>query len=132
MIRTLGKRALYKEKEYQFLHKSDGTYAIYSEDSKDIENGFKKIDTNRYMKLVNLEDLDFVFEKNSIAIYKGDEFIASVIENDRIMLYTRDVLLGKKHNMIMRDRDEYYLYVTLKEIDEIVERWIPLEQYNRA
>ena len=59
MIRTLGKRALYKEREFRFLHKSDGTYAIYSENSKDMENGFKKIDTNHYMKLVNLEDFGF-------------------------------------------------------------------------
>ena len=29
MIKTLGKRALYKEQEYEFLNKSNGTYAIY-------------------------------------------------------------------------------------------------------
>lgn len=132
MIRTLGKKALYKEREYEFLHKSDGTYAIYSENSDDLENGFKKIDTNRYMKLVKLEDLDLVFEKNTIVKYKGDEFIGSVIEGDKIMLYTRDTPLGKKYNMIMRDKDEYYLYIKLKDIDEIIQQWIPLKQYNKA
>lgn len=131
MIRTLGKKALYKGQEYEFLNRSDGTYGIYSQDSRDIENGFEKIAANRYWKDVTLEELDFVFEKESVVIYKGDEFIASIIEKNQIMLYTRDVSLGKKYNMIMRDKDEYYLYVDLKEIDEIVERWIPLGQYNK-
>lgn len=132
MIRTLGKKALYQGREYEFLHKSDDTYAIYSGNSTDLENGFKKIDTDRYMKLVKLEDLDFIFEKKTIVKYKGDEFIGSIIESDKIMLYTRDTTLGKKYNMIMRDKDEYYQYVKLKEIDEIIQRWLPLEQYNRV
>lgn len=125
-MRTLGKTAFYKGREYEFLNKSDGTYAIYSENSADVENGFIKIDTDRFMKSIKLEELDFIFEKNTIVKYKGDEFIGSIIENDKIMLYTRDAALGRKYNMIMREKDEYYLYVRLKEIDEIVQQWLPL------
>ena len=131
MIKTLGKRALYKEQEYEFLNKSNGAYAIYSNHNDSLEMGFERIDTNRYIKLINLEDLDFVFEKNTIVKYKGDEFVGSIIEENKIMLYTRNVLLGKKYNMIMRDKDEYYLYVDLKDIDEINQSWIPLKQYNK-
>lgn len=125
-MRTLGKIALYKGREYEFLNKSDGTYAIYSENSADLESGFIKIDTDRFMKSVKPEELDFIFEKNTIVKYKGDEFTGSIIENDKIMLYTRDAALGRKYNMIMREKDEYYLYVRLKEIDEIVQQWLPL------
>lgn len=125
-MRTLGKTALYKGREYEFLNKSDGTYAIYSENSADLESGFIKIDTDRFMKSVKPEELDFIFEKNTIVKYRGDEFIGSIIENDKIMLYTRDAALGRKYNMIMREKDEYYLYVRLKEIDEIVQQWLPL------
>lgn len=125
-MRTLGKIALYKGREYEFLNKSDGTYAIYSENSADLESGFIKIDTDRFMKSVKPEELDFIFEKNTIVKYKGDEFIGSIIENDKIMLYTRDAALGRKYNMIQRDKDEYYLYVRLKEIDEIIQQWLPL------
>lgn len=125
-MRTLGKIALYKGREYEFLNKSDGTYAIYSENSADLESGFIKIDTDRFMKTVKPEELDFIFEKNTIVKYKGDEFTGSIIENDKIMLYTRDAALGRKYNMIMREKDEYYLYVRLKEIDEIVQQWLPL------
>lgn len=125
-MRTLGKIALYKGREYEFLNKSDGTYAIYSENSADLESGFIKIDTDRFMKSVKPEELDFIFEKNTIVKYRGDEFIGSIIENDKIMLYTRDAALGRKYNMIQRDKDEYYLYVRLKEIDEIVQQWLPL------
>lgn len=78
------------------------------------------------MKSVKPEELDFIFEKNTIVKYRGDEFIGSIIENDKIMLYTRDAALGRKYNMIQRDKDEYYLYVRLKEIDEIVQQWLPL------
>lgn len=125
-MRTLGKIALYKGREYEFLNKSDGTYAIYSENSADLESGFIKIDTDRFMKSVKPEELDFIFEKNTIVKYRGDEFIGSIIENDKIMLYTRDAALGRKYNMIQRDKDEYYLYVRLKEIDEIIQQWLPL------
>lgn len=125
-MRTLGKTALYKGREYEFLNKSDGTYAIYSENSADLESGFIKIDTDRFMKSVKPEELDFIFEKNTIVKYKGDEFIGSIIENDKIMLYTRDAALGRKYNMVMREKDEYYLYVRLKEIDEIIQQWLPL------
>lgn len=125
-MRTLGKTALYKGREYEFLNKSDGTYAIYSENSADLESGFIKIDTDRFMKSVKPEELDFIFEKNTIVKYKGDEFTGSIIENDKIMLYTRDAALGRKYNMIQRDKDEYYLYVRLKEIDAIIQQWLPL------
>lgn len=125
-MRTLGKTALYKGREYEFLNKSDGTYAIYSENSADVENGFIKIDTDRFMKSIKPEELDFIFEKNTIVKYKGDEFTGSIIENDKIMLYTRDAALGRKYNMIQRDKDEYYLYVRLKEIDAIIQQWLPL------
>lgn len=125
-MRTLGKIALYTGREYEFLNKSDGTYAIYSENSADLESGFIKIDTDRFMKSVKPEELDFIFEKNTIVKYKGDEFTGSIIENDKIMLYTRDAALGRKYNMIQRDKDEYYLYVRLKEIDAIIQQWLPL------
>lgn len=125
-MRTLGKTALYKGREYEFLNKSDGTYAIYSENSADLESGFIKIDTDRFMKSVKPEELAFIFEKNTIVKYRGDEFIGSIIENDKIMLYTRDTALGRKYNMIQREKDEYYLYVRLKEIDEIIQQWLPL------
>lgn len=127
MIKTLGKKAFYKEEEYEFMKKSDGSFAIYSNDKKTLDLGFKQIthSESRFIKLVNLEDLDFIFEKDTTVIYKGDEFKGSIIEDDQIMLYTRNVPLGRKHQMIIRDKDEYYLYVNLKDVDEIIQRWIP-------
>ena len=47
------------------------------------------------------------------------------------MLYTREILLGKKYNMIMRDKDEYYLYIDLKDVDEVIQKWIPDTSYNK-
>ncbi|MFD0671926.1 hypothetical protein [Cohnella sp. GCM10027633] len=128
MLRTLGKFAIYNEEEYIFLARSDDSFALISFDSKDLEKGFNKTgDTNetRYIKDVQLEELSFVYHKFTEVTYQGDVFIGSIIENNTIMLYTRDVLLGKKHNMIMRDKDEYYLYVHLMEIDEINQKWKP-------
>lgn len=131
-MRTLGEFAVYKGKEYQFLDLDDGNYSLISEDENDMDIGFQEIRIGRYAKDVQLGDLDFVFEKNTIVVYRGDEFIGSIIEDNQIMLYTREVSLGKKYDMIMRDKDEYYLYVSLKDIDEIIQRWIPLKQYNKV
>lgn len=127
MIKTSGEMAMYKGKEYEFLFKSNGTCAIYSNEKEDIHNGFYEIDINRYMRIVDSQELDFIYEKKTIVFYKGDEFTGSVIENNKIMLYTRNSVLGGKYNMIMRDKDEYYLYVDLKEVDEIVQKWIPIK-----
>ncbi|MED4955926.1 hypothetical protein ABEO75_09540 [Paenibacillus macerans] len=134
-MRTLGKFAIYNGKEYTFLPRSGGSFALISFDSIDLNNGFKKIgDINekRYIKDVHLEELSFVYQKDTEVTYKGDIFIGSIIEDNKIMLYTRDVPLGKKHNMIMRDKDEYYLYVDLKDIDEITQKWKPCPQYIKT
>ncbi len=129
-MRTLGKSAIYKEKEYEFLDLSNGKYALISNDINDMELGFEKVRDNRYLKSVLLEELDFIFEKDTRVIYKGDEFLGSVIHGNKIMLYTDDPDLGKKYNMIMRDRLEYYLYVDLWEVDEITQKWTPLRKYH--
>ena len=131
MLRTLGKTAIYDEKEYHFIDLDDGRFALISNNNDDLKKGFVKVinSENRYIKYVQLEDLSFVYEKNTEVTYQGDVFIGSIIEQGKIMLYTRDVFLGKKHNMIMRDIDEYYLYVDLKDIDEITQKWSPCLQY---
>ena len=130
-MKTLGKFAVYNGREYQFVDLNNGTYSLISNEQRDVHIGFESVRSGRYVKDVPLEDLDFVFEKNTIVKYKGNEFVGSIIEKNKIMLYTRNVLLGKKYNMIMRDKDEYYLYVDLKDIDEINQSWIPLKQYNK-
>ena len=130
-MKTLGKFAVYKGKEYQFTDIKDGNYSLISEDEKDTNIGFQEIRKGRYSKDVELKDLDFVFMKNTIVKYKGDKFTGSVIEGDKIMLYTRNTILGKKYDMTMRDIDEYYLYINLKDVDEIVQQWVPLKQYNK-
>lgn len=127
-ITTLGKMAFYKGKLYEFLRKDDGSYAIFSNNADDEKKGFEKIDINRFKKKVNFEDLDYVFEVKTSVIYHGDEFIGSIIEGNEIMLYTHDIRLGEKYNMIMRDRDAYYLYVKLDSVDEITYRWITIKE----
>ncbi len=129
-MRTLGKSAIYKEKEYEFLDLSNGKYALISNDINDMELGFEKVRDNRYLKSVLLEELDFIFEKDTRVIYKGDEFLGSVIHGNKIMLYTGSRLLAEKYNMIMRDRMEYFLYVDLWEVDEITRKWTPLRKYH--
>ena len=61
-MKTLGKVAIYQGHvaiyqghEYEFRQKSDGRYALYSNHSKSVEDGFTKIfeTKERYMKIVN-------------------------------------------------------------------------------
>ena len=132
-MKTLGKVAIYQGHEYEFRQKSDGRYALYSNHSKSVEDGFERISETeeRFMKIVKLEEVAGVFEKETDVIYKGDTFIGSCIEGDKVMLYTRNVPLGQKYNMIMRDKDEYYLYVQLKEVDSIIQKWILCDEYKK-
>lgn len=128
-MRTLGKFAIFKDKEYTFLARSNGSYTLISFDSLDLENGFKRIgdgSEERFIKDVQIEELSFVYEKETKVKYKGDTFIGSIIEGNQVMLYTRDVPLGVKYKMNMRDKDEFYLYVNLGEVDEIIQTWKPV------
>ena len=43
------------------------------------------------------------------------------------MLFTRDVVLREKYGMKEYNRYEYFLYVELSEVDEIVQKWTPLK-----
>lgn len=131
-MKTLGKVAIYQGEEYEFWQKSDGKYALYSNSSRCLEEGFKRISEKeeRFMKIVALKELECIFEKETEVIYGGDTFIGSTIEGSKVMLYTRNVPLGQKYNMIMRDKDEYYLYVLLKDVDSIVQRWVPCQENN--
>lgn len=132
MIRILGTFALYYEKEYEFQVNSDGTYAIFSCDPETLKLGFKRIvkDIDRFIKEVELNELSLIYEKDTEVIYKGHTFIGSVIEDNKIMLYTRNSILGKKYNMNMRDKDEYYLYVDLKDVDKIIQNCIPYKEFK--
>lgn len=62
-MKTLGKFAVYKGKEYQFTDISDGNYSLISEDEKDTNIGFQEIRKGRYSKDAELKDLDFIFKK---------------------------------------------------------------------
>ncbi len=124
---TLGERAIYKGKEYEFMDREEKGYAIFSDDSRDMELGFRKINENRYLKEIDLNELEFVFQKDTTVVYKGDSFLGSVIKGSKIMLFTGDVELGKKYGMKEYNRFEYFLYVELSEVDEIVQKWTPLK-----
>ena len=44
------------------------------------------------------------------------------------MLYTRNVPLGQKYNMQMRDKDEFYRDVEIKDVDCIVQKCTPYKE----
>ena len=94
---------------------------IVKKRQKDISDIDQKI-------IITLDEVEGVFEKETEVIYGGDTFIGSVIQGSKIMLYTRNVLLGKKYNMTMRDKDEFYKYVELKDVDCIVQKWTPYKE----
>lgn len=129
-MKTLGKIAIYQGTEYEFRKKTDGSYALYSDDIKSLEAGFRRISEKeeKFMKIITLDEVEGVFEKETEVIYGGDTFIGSVIQGSKIMLYTRNVLLGQKYNMTMRDKDEFYKYVELKDVDCIVQKWTPYKE----
>ena len=94
---------------------------IVKKRQKDISDIDQKI-------IITLDEVEGVFEKETEVIYGGDTFIGSVIQGSKIMLYTRNVPLGLKYNMTMRDKDEFYKYVELKDVDCIVQKWTPYKE----
>ena len=79
-MKTLGKIAIYQGTEYEFQKKTDGSYALYSDDIKSLEAGFRRISEKeeKLMKIITLDEVEGVFEKETEVIYGGDTFIGSV------------------------------------------------------
>lgn len=102
-MKILGKIAIYKGTEYEFRKKTDGSYALYSDDIKSLEAGFRRISEKeeKFMKIITLDEVEGVFEKETEVIYGGDTFIGSVIQGSKIMLYTRNVLLRQSMDIIL-------------------------------
>ena len=50
--------------------------------------------------------MDFVFYKESVVMYQGDKFTASVIRKNEIILCTKDKVLGKKYCMMLLNLTE--------------------------
>ena len=76
-MKTLGKIAIYQGTEYEFQKKTDGSYALYSDDIKSLEAGFRRISEKeeKFMKIITLDEVEGVFEKETEVIYGGDTFI---------------------------------------------------------
>jgi hypothetical protein len=135
-FRTLGKAAIYKNTEYEFLCGTDeDCHAIISHRVKsDTENGFSKSDpaSGKLIKYVSLADLDFVFEKETTAIYKGDVFGVNWIQRNEINLSTKDRNSAEKHDCIREwDWGYYHGYARLKDVEKITQKWIPRDEYNK-
>jgi aspartyl aminopeptidase len=131
MYIPLGEYAIFEGEEYEFISKTKGKTAIVSYDPRSVEKGFQQLELapERHLKYVTLDELSFIFQRKTIVIYKGDEFVGSWIKDNQIMLFTGYHSLYEKYNMNMRDRFDYWLYVDLRDVDEIRVEWEPLPQY---
>jgi hypothetical protein len=124
--------AIYRDREYEFTDKKNGMCLLRSYDPKELENGFLPLGRNQFVKRVHPEDLDSVFKLESTVIYGGDKFEGATIIDEKIVLCSGSVALYKKYNMEMRDRGDYWFYVDLKDVDEIIKKRTPLPQYMKT
>jgi hypothetical protein len=127
-----GIRAIYLNNEYEFTPLKGGMCLLRSNNPKDIENGFVQLENREFVKWVHPEDLESVFELESTVIYGGDKFEGATIVDEKIALCSGSVALYKKYNMNMVDRLDYWFYVDLKDVDEIIEKRTPLPQYMKT
>lgn len=131
-IHTVGTYAIYENREFQFEIHEDG-YWLVSDDPNVCALGFNPpesqtslCEVKRFIKNVKLHELSFVFEKNSYAYYDGLKFSVSRIVDDKIMLNFHDSkLLERYTNVIKWDRNDYFIYVPLREITRFEQEWIP-------
>lgn len=131
-IHTTGRYAIFRNREFEFECHSDGFWLI-SDDPNDVSLGFSEASgtENRYiMKNVALAQLSLVFQKATYAYYDGCKFKVTRIVGSLLMLNFSSIALSRRYcgrgvNVIQYNRQDYYMYVPLKDIERIEQEWIP-------
>jgi hypothetical protein len=107
---------LYKNMEYSFFRKPDGSVNLISYESESLSNGFQKHDLipGAFVKKLRLEDLENVYEIKTFAKYNGTEVNVTSEKDNLICIGTADASLAEKLGM---DRTDKFYY----------EKWVPEE-----
>jgi hypothetical protein len=119
-----GRYAIYNGKKYEFDRDSDGQYYLSSTNSKDIKNGFYKIDENYYRKDVKKDEVESIFAIDTFCRYKGYEFQADEAKGEKILIRTSNVKAyeDKELGLDMIGRGEYQKLIDRAEATEIYEK----------
>ncbi len=124
-----GTYAIYKGKEFRANYSGKGNFLLISKDIKDLKYGFSPDPRSKgyFLKNVTQSDLNEIYNINSRAIYKGDEFQALGVKKsgveipDRILLVTPNKKIGDKHGFYMLEPGMYVKEVEISEIDKLFE-----------
>ena len=130
-IHTTGRYAIFRNREFEFECHDDGFWLV-SDDPNDVSLGFSEVSgaEKRYiMKNVALTQLSLVFQKATYAYYDGCKFKVSRITGSLMILNFSSIALSRRYCRrgvnVMQYRQDYYMYVPLKDIERIEQEWIP-------
>ncbi|TXC89521.1 hypothetical protein FS935_16705 [Metabacillus litoralis] len=134
----MGKFAKYKNKVYPVFIRN-GKYRLKSIAR---EPGFKelvdltgKVHQDIYVKEVDLEDLELIYERKYRIIYQGREYKPFaigelVIENFKISLFSSDYLDYEKNGFIKKEQFVFMKEVSINEIDRLVLIKTPIDKFK--
>jgi hypothetical protein len=115
MIKS-GNCTLYKNKEYSFFKKPDGSVNLISYEPESVSDGFEKHDLipGAFVKKLRLGDLKTAYEIKTFAKYNGTEVNVTTEKDNLICIGTADASMAEKLGMERTDKFYY-------------EKWVPKE-----
>jgi hypothetical protein len=114
--------SLYNGKEYQFVHKADGTCEIVSKNKSNVDESFDLYQNEIYRKQVDLNEFEEVYSINSFAVYRGEVFGVSRSVGTDVELYTTNLGLAEEYRMKQNGKSEYIKVVSTSEVELFEEK----------
>ncbi len=129
-MNTQGRYGIYKGISYELNMSGEEKWRLISNDENDLENGFRFIVKDRYLKDIEFSDLSYCFQKDTQSYYKDSLFDTTVIREGVAMILARGGSeLVKKYGMDMYKRTFYYKRVPYSDIEYTIQTWIPYKRY---
>jgi hypothetical protein len=123
-----GREAVYKGEQYHFSPGRNGCIISHYRIQAGTDGFYRPHpSSDRLIKDIRLSELSFVFDMETTVIYKGDIFKGYSIVGNEIVIGTHDSVLAERYNMEAWDRYDFYLHADLKDVEEITQRWIPVD-----
>ena len=133
--------AKYKNNVYK-LEMNGDVLELLSTDPEDLEKGFTyyvdilgETHSDFFIKMVNMEELDLVFEIKVNATYKGEEFETLSLgpfnlQDEKISLVTNDYVKAKKFGFSKQEQFVFSKEVPLREIASLIEIHNPILKFR--
>ena len=121
---------IYQGQEYRFFVIGETQCRLISKDEADCENGFERKD-GVFKKNINKDEFTSAYELKLQVIYEGHPFELDEKQKSQVKLIARgcDSSIAKQLELEMSGFREYTKWVTKTEIQDVIERRLPIEGF---